>query len=109
VLHAAERRRRVGHQAPVESDHPGLDALDDAQRALEVVGVDVGHQTELRVVRLAQRVVEGIQTGMVGLNRGLVSNAAAPFGGVKHSGFGREGGTEGIEEYLDTKYVAVDM
>jgi succinate-semialdehyde dehydrogenase/glutarate-semialdehyde dehydrogenase len=46
---------------------------------------------------------------MVGLNRGLVSNAAAPFGGVKHSGFGREGGAEGIEEYLETKYVAIDM
>jgi succinate-semialdehyde dehydrogenase/glutarate-semialdehyde dehydrogenase len=38
-----------------------------------------------------------------------VSNAAAPFGGVKSSGFGREGGSEGIEEYLDTKYVAIDM
>ena len=46
---------------------------------------------------------------MVGLNRGLVSNAAAPFGGVKESGFGREGGPEGIEEYLSTKYVAVDL
>ena len=43
---------------------------------------------------------------MVGLNQGLVSNAAAPFGGVKASGFGREGGLEGIEEYLETKYVA---
>jgi succinate-semialdehyde dehydrogenase/glutarate-semialdehyde dehydrogenase len=44
---------------------------------------------------------------MVGLNTGVVSNPAAPFGGVKHSGFGREGGVEGIEEYLETKYVAV--
>ena len=43
---------------------------------------------------------------MVGLNQGIVSNAAAPFGGVKQSGFGREGGFEGIEEYLETKYVA---
>ena len=60
-------------------------------------------------LRRGLRVVEGIETGMVGLNRGLVSNAAAPFGGIKHSGFGREGGTEGIEEYLDTKYVAIDM
>ena len=49
------------------------------------------------------------QTGMVGLNQGLVSNAAAPFGGVKASGFGREGGHEGIEEYLETKYVAMAM
>ena len=60
-------------------------------------------------LRRGLRFVEGIETGMVGLNRGLVSNAAAPFGGIKHSGFGREGGTEGIEEYLDTKYVAIDM
>jgi succinate-semialdehyde dehydrogenase/glutarate-semialdehyde dehydrogenase len=60
-------------------------------------------------LKRALRVVEALQVGMVGLNRGLVSNAAAPFGGVKHSGFGREGGSEGIEEYLDTKYVAIDM
>jgi succinate-semialdehyde dehydrogenase/glutarate-semialdehyde dehydrogenase len=46
---------------------------------------------------------------MVGLNQGIVSNASAPFGGVKQSGFGREGGYEGIEEYLDIKYVAVNL
>ena len=55
----------------------------------------------------AMRVVEALQTGMVGLNQGMVSNAAAPFGGVKQSGFGREGGHEGIREYLEVKYVAV--
>jgi succinate-semialdehyde dehydrogenase/glutarate-semialdehyde dehydrogenase len=44
---------------------------------------------------------------MVGLNQGMVSNAAAPFGGMKHSGFGREGGAEGIAEYLETQYLAV--
>jgi succinate-semialdehyde dehydrogenase/glutarate-semialdehyde dehydrogenase len=57
----------------------------------------------------AFRVIEGLETGMVGLNQGMVSNAAAPFGGVKHSGFGREGGHEGIEEYLETKYVAMSL
>jgi succinate-semialdehyde dehydrogenase/glutarate-semialdehyde dehydrogenase len=46
---------------------------------------------------------------MVGLNQGIVSNAQAPFGGIKQSGFGREGGTEGIGEYLETKYVAVSL
>ncbi|QIK70985.1 NAD-dependent succinate-semialdehyde dehydrogenase [Propioniciclava coleopterorum] len=56
----------------------------------------------------AFRVSEALETGMVGLNRGLVSNAAAPFGGVKASGLGREGGFEGINEYLVTKYVALD-
>jgi succinate-semialdehyde dehydrogenase/glutarate-semialdehyde dehydrogenase len=45
---------------------------------------------------------------MVGINQGIVSNVAAPFGGVKHSGLGREGGHEGIEEYLETKYLAVN-
>jgi succinate-semialdehyde dehydrogenase / glutarate-semialdehyde dehydrogenase len=55
----------------------------------------------------ALRVAEGLETGMVGLNQGIVSNPAAPFGGVKQSGFGREGGFEGIGEYLETKYVAV--
>jgi succinate-semialdehyde dehydrogenase/glutarate-semialdehyde dehydrogenase len=52
-----------------------------------------------------QRLVESLQTGMMGLNVGVVSNAAAPFGGVKQSGLGREGGSEGIHEYLETKYV----
>jgi len=57
----------------------------------------------------AFRVCEGIETGMVGLNQGVVSNPAAPFGGVKQSGFGREGGFEGIAEYLETKYVALGL
>ena len=57
----------------------------------------------------AIRVVEGLDYGMVGLNQGIVSNAAAPFGGVKQSGFGREGGHEGINEYLETKYTAIKL
>ncbi|MGW0005775.1 NAD-dependent succinate-semialdehyde dehydrogenase [Nocardia grenadensis] len=55
----------------------------------------------------ALRVAEGLESGMVGVNRGVISDPAAPFGGVKASGFGREGGTEGIEEYLSTKYIAM--
>ena len=51
---------------------------------------------------------ERLETGMVGLNRGLVSDASAPFGGVKHSGVGREGGRSGINEYLDERYVAIN-
>jgi succinate-semialdehyde dehydrogenase/glutarate-semialdehyde dehydrogenase len=62
-----------------------------------------------RDLNRAFRVCEGIETGMVGLNQGVVSNAAAPFGGVKQSGFGREGGFEGISEYLETKYVAMGV
>ncbi|MDQ3988887.1 MAG: NAD-dependent succinate-semialdehyde dehydrogenase [Actinomycetota bacterium] len=55
----------------------------------------------------AIRVGERLETGMVGMNTGLVSNPAAPFGGVKASGFGREGGAEGIDEYLAVKYLAL--
>jgi succinate-semialdehyde dehydrogenase/glutarate-semialdehyde dehydrogenase len=55
----------------------------------------------------ALRVCERLETGMIGLNQGIVSNPAAPFGGVKHSGVGREGGRLGIEEFLETKYVAI--
>jgi succinate-semialdehyde dehydrogenase/glutarate-semialdehyde dehydrogenase len=57
----------------------------------------------------AVKAAEGLETGMVGLNQGVVSNPAAPFGGVKASGFGREGGAEGIEEYLETKYVGMKL
>ena len=62
-----------------------------------------------RDLKRALRVVEQLETGMVGLNQGMVSNAAAPFGGIKQSGFGREGGVEGIKEYLETKYVAINL
>jgi succinate-semialdehyde dehydrogenase/glutarate-semialdehyde dehydrogenase len=54
-----------------------------------------------------QRMIEKLDTGMMGLNVGVVSNAAAPFGGVKQSGIGREGGLEGIHEYLSTKYTLI--
>ena len=60
-------------------------------------------------LKRALRVCEGLESGMVGLNQGMVSNAGAPFGGVKQSGIGREGGNEGIDEYLETKYVAVNL
>jgi succinate-semialdehyde dehydrogenase/glutarate-semialdehyde dehydrogenase len=56
-----------------------------------------------RALRLAER----LETGMFGLNTGLVSNPAAPFGGVKQSGLGREGGFEGIDEYLETTYIGI--
>jgi succinate-semialdehyde dehydrogenase/glutarate-semialdehyde dehydrogenase len=54
------------------------------------------------------RVTERLEAGMVGLNRGLVSDPAAPFGGVKQSGIGREGGHEGMLDYIEQKYVATD-
>ncbi|TDQ45517.1 NAD-dependent succinate-semialdehyde dehydrogenase [Actinorugispora endophytica] len=60
-----------------------------------------------RDIGRALRVSEALETGMVGLNQGVVSNPAAPFGGVKQSGLGREGGSVGIDEFLETKYVAI--
>jgi succinate-semialdehyde dehydrogenase/glutarate-semialdehyde dehydrogenase len=53
------------------------------------------------------RLAEELEVGMLGINTGIVSNPAAPFGGVKQSGLGREGGFEGIDEYLETRYVGI--
>ena len=81
----------------------------------EEQGVAMANDTEYGLVAYAYtrdlarglRLVDSLQTGMVGLNTGVVSNAAAPFGGVKQSGLGREGGLEGLNEYLDTRYTLV--
>ena len=59
-------------------------------------------------LRRALRVSEALDTGMVGINRGIVSDPAAPFGGVKQSGLGREGGHDGLLEFTESKYIAVD-
>ena len=55
----------------------------------------------------ALRISERLEAGMIGVNTGIVSNPAAPFGGVKQSGLGREGGSVGIDEFLDYRYVAI--
>ncbi|HEB0063252.1 TPA: aldehyde dehydrogenase family protein, partial [Serratia marcescens] len=55
------------------------------------------------------RVPEALEYGMVGINTGLISNEVAPFGGVKQSGLGREGSRYGIEEYLELKYLCIDV
>jgi succinate-semialdehyde dehydrogenase/glutarate-semialdehyde dehydrogenase len=94
-----------GPVAPVASFESEQDAIDAANNT-EYGLVAYVYTSDLK---RALRVCEGLQTGMVGLNQGMVSNPAAPFGGVKQSGFGREGGKEGIEEYLETKYVAVNL
>ncbi|HEX2703648.1 MAG TPA: NAD-dependent succinate-semialdehyde dehydrogenase, partial [Solirubrobacteraceae bacterium] len=85
-------------------------AFDSEDEALEAANnTEYGLVAYLftRDLDRALRVSERLETGMVGLNQGIVSNAAAPFGGIKQSGFGREGGHEGINEYLSTKYVAL--
>jgi len=86
--------------------------FDDEQEAIQAANntqYGLVAYVYTRDLKRAFRVVEGLETGMVGLNQGMVSNAAAPFGGIKQSGFGREGGKEGMNEYLETKYVAIAM
>jgi len=99
------REEVFGPVAPVTT----FESDDEAITAANATEFGLVAYVFTRDVKRAFKVIEGLETGMVGLNRGLVSNAAAPFGGVKHSGFGREGGSEGIEEYLETKYVAIDL
>jgi succinate-semialdehyde dehydrogenase/glutarate-semialdehyde dehydrogenase len=97
------REEIFGPVAPIVAFDSEEEAVT-AANATEYGLVAYAYTTDLdRAVRVA----EGIKAGMVGLNQGIVSNPAAPFGGVKQSGFGREGGREGIEEYLDVKYVAL--
>jgi succinate-semialdehyde dehydrogenase/glutarate-semialdehyde dehydrogenase len=101
----AEMRQEeiFGPVAPVFS----FDSEEDAIREANDTEYGLVAYVFTRDLNRAMRVCEGLETGMVGLNQGMVSNAAAPFGGIKQSGFGREGGPEGIEEYLETKYVAM--
>jgi succinate-semialdehyde dehydrogenase/glutarate-semialdehyde dehydrogenase len=94
-----------GPVAPVtsfESEEQAIAAANDTEYGLVAY-------VFTRDLKRALRVCEGLETGMIGLNQGMVSNAGAPFGGVKQSGIGREGGNEGIDEYLETKYVAVNL
>ena len=94
-----------GPVAPVRTFKTDTEAID-AANATEYGLVAYVFTNDLT---RAFRVCEALETGMIGLNQGLVSNAGAPFGGVKASGFGREGGPEGLHEYLETKYIAINV
>ncbi|WP_430332945.1 NAD-dependent succinate-semialdehyde dehydrogenase [Rhodococcus sp. ACT016] len=94
-----------GPVAPVTT----FDTDDEALRLANATEYGLVGYVFTENISRAVRLAEGLQTGMVGLNQGVVSNPAAPFGGVKASGTGREGGTEGIEEYLETKYVGLAL
>ncbi len=94
-----------GPVAPVTT----FDSEDEAIAAANKTEYGLVSYVFTNDLKRAFRVCEGLETGMIGLNQGMVSNAGAPFGGVKQSGVGREGGNEGIEEYLETKYVAVNL
>jgi succinate-semialdehyde dehydrogenase/glutarate-semialdehyde dehydrogenase len=99
------REEIFGPVAPVK----GFASEEEAIAAANATEFGLVAYVYTRDIKRALRVVEGLETGMVGLNQGMVSNPAAPFGGVKQSGFGREGGPEGIEEYLELKYVAINL
>ncbi|MCP2262687.1 NAD-dependent succinate-semialdehyde dehydrogenase [Promicromonospora thailandica] len=97
------REEVFGPVAPIRVFHDD----DEAVRLANDTEYGLVAYLYTRDVSRAVRLSERLQTGMVGLNRGLVSDPAAPFGGVKQSGMGREGGSAGIDEYLETKYVAL--
>jgi succinate-semialdehyde dehydrogenase/glutarate-semialdehyde dehydrogenase len=94
-----------GPVAPVvlfDTDEEALKMANDTEYGL----ISYVYSEDLkRAIRFA----EGIEAGMVGINRGLLSDPAAPFGGVKQSGLGREGGFDGVHEFLQTKYIGVEI
>jgi succinate-semialdehyde dehydrogenase/glutarate-semialdehyde dehydrogenase len=92
-----------GPVAPITTFESEDEAVRQANRTEYGLASYVYTRDLARTIRMA----EALEFGMVGVNTGLISNPAAPFGGVKSSGFGREGGFEGIEEYLETTYVAL--
>jgi len=99
------REEIFGPVAPVKgfaSEEEAVAAANDTEYGLVAY-------VYTRDIKRALRVCEAVETGMIGLNQGIVSNAGAPFGGVKQSGIGREGGNEGIDEFLETKYVAINV
>ncbi|RDH76142.1 NAD-dependent succinate-semialdehyde dehydrogenase [Mycolicibacterium moriokaense] len=92
----------VAPLSPFETEADAIAAANDTEYGL----VSYVFTNDLR---RALRVAEALQSGMVGLNQGVVSNPAAPFGGIKASGLGREGGATGIDEFLETKYIGIAM
>lgn len=97
------REEIFGPVAPVTS----FATLDEAVELANDTEYGLAAYAFTRDLDTALHLMERIDVGMVGINQGIVSNPAAPFGGVKASGFGREGGAEGIEEYLETRYVGI--
>lgn len=100
----ALREEIFGPVAPIVS----FDSEDEAVAWANRTSYGLIAYVYTRDLGRAMRVSEAFEAGMVGLNTGMVANPAAPFGGVKESGIGREGGAEGIEEFLETKYISVN-
>jgi succinate-semialdehyde dehydrogenase/glutarate-semialdehyde dehydrogenase len=111
VLSDVPREARVFHEEIFGPVAPVTTFVTDDEALALANGTEYGliayaYTSDLR---RALTVAESLESGLVGLNAGVISNPAAPFGGVKASGFGREGGREGIEEYLEVKYVGLAM
>ena len=98
------RREIFGPIAPISTFASDEEAVALANDTIHGLAAYVYSQDLARAMRAS----EAIETGMVGINRGFYSDPAAPFGGVKQSGIGREGSREGMMEFLETKYIAVD-
>jgi len=139
LVEQAKSRGAKVHTGAITPDGPGAFypatvlqvPKDDAILAQEVFGpvapvvlfdtdeeaLKLANETEYGLIsyvysedlKRALRFAEGIEAGMVGINRGMLSDPAAPFGGVKQSGLGREGGFDGIHEFLQTKYIGVEI
>lgn len=111
LISFATDKMKVAHEetfGPLAAVFP----FDDEETAIEMANdTQYGLASYFYSCDLARvwRVAEALEYGMVGINTGAISNAAAPFGGVKASGLGREGGHQGLEEYLETKYLCIDL
>jgi succinate-semialdehyde dehydrogenase/glutarate-semialdehyde dehydrogenase len=92
-----------GPVAPVTS----FESVDEVLDRANAVDVGLAGYIQTRDMTLVRRCARDLEVGMLAVNTGPISNAAAPFGGIKHSGLGREGGPEGIEEYVDTLYLGL--
>lgn len=111
LISFATDKMKVAHEetfGPLAAVFP----FDDEETAIEMANdtqYGLASYFYSRDLGRVWRVAEALEYGMVGINTGAISNAAAPFGGVKASGLGREGGHQGLEEYLETKYLCIDI
>jgi succinate-semialdehyde dehydrogenase / glutarate-semialdehyde dehydrogenase len=102
---AVLREEIFGPVAPIST----FDEEDEAVAAANATEYGLVAYVYTRDIDRGLRLFDRIDTGMLAINRGVVSNPAAPFGGIKQSGYGREGGREGIEDYLTIRYAAIDQ
>jgi succinate-semialdehyde dehydrogenase/glutarate-semialdehyde dehydrogenase len=102
---ACSREETFGPLAPLFRFHTEAEAVRMANDNLN----GLASYVYTRDLARTWRVGEALEYGIVGINTGLVSNAVAPFGGVKEAGLGREGGRYGIEDFLEVKYLCIDI